>query len=350
MHYSEYFLKKKNIINQEIFNKKINWFFDIKSIFLHKIKSKDVKCFATQLANDYKKLRDFKDTKNKSVKIKVRKLENFLKKNKYLKLNNLLKYFQQQDIDKYFKYFLIQGSVASKDYIVGWSDVDTWTVIKDEILWNPKELIKLRKILHNFYKKINSFSKFQHHGIILYTEKDIKNYLPGYLPKEALINNIAINKNFKGEIEFFLSNKQNNLSKKILKDKYFFLKQAIKNQKYNHHVLKKIPRIPFKKNDPFLFELFYHMGTILNIPILFLDSIGKSSHKKSSFNKFYKLIKNEPVKNFIFKHEKIRKNWKSYNVKNFKIPKKLLDELGNDYFENCLKTYKIVLNKIKDTK
>ena len=101
-----------------------------------------------------------------------------------------------------------------------------------------------------------------------------------------MINNIAINKNFRGEIEFFLSNKQNNLSKKILKDKYFFLKQAIKNQKYNHHVLKKIPRIPFKKNDPFLFELFYHMGTILNIPILFLDSIGKSSHKKSSFNKF----------------------------------------------------------------
>ena len=45
------------------------------------------------------------------------------------------------------------------------------------------------------------------------------------------------------------------------------------------------------------------------------------------------------------KLEKLEK----YNVKNFKIPK-LLDELGNDYFENCLKTYKIVLNKIKDTK
>ena len=39
---------------------------------------------------------------------------------------------------------------------------------------NPEELIKLRKILYNFYEKINSFSKFQHHGIIVYTEKDIK--------------------------------------------------------------------------------------------------------------------------------------------------------------------------------
>jgi len=135
-----------------------------------------------------------------------------------------------------------------------------------------------------------------------------------------------------------------------LKDKYSFLKKAIKDKKYNHHVLKKIPKIPFKENDPFLYELFYHIGTILNIPILFLDSIGKSSHKKSSFNKFYKLIKNKSVNDFIIKHEKIRKNWKDYNIKNLKIPKKLLDDLGDNYFENCLKTYKIILNKIKDTK
>ena len=50
MHYSEYFLKKRNIINQEIFNKKINWFLDIKSVVHHKTKRKDVLKFAIILS------------------------------------------------------------------------------------------------------------------------------------------------------------------------------------------------------------------------------------------------------------------------------------------------------------
>ena len=350
MHYSEYFLKKRNIINQEIFNKKINWFLDIKSIFYHKIKRKDVKKFAIQLSKHYQKLKNVNSSNNKSVKIKVTKLEEFLKKSHSLKLNNLLRSFLRYSVNEYFKYFLIQGSIASQDYIEGWSDIDTWAVIKDEILDDPKKLIKLRKILYSFYKKINFFSKFQHHGIIVYTEQDIKNYLPGYLPKEALIKNISLDKNNKNDIELILSIKKNNLSKKILKDKYIFLKKAIKDKEYNHHVIKNIPKIPFKKNEPYLFELFYHIGTILNIPILYLDSINQSSHKKKSFKKFYRLIKNKFVRDFIFKHEKIRKNWAKYRAKNFKIPKKLIQDLGDDYFINCLKTYEIILKKLKDTK
>lgn len=50
------------------------------------------------------------------------------------------------------------------------------------------------------------------------------------------------------------------------------------------------------------------------------------------------------------KHEKIRKNWSSYKTKNFNIPSKLIKDLDENYIENCLETYKIVMKKIKDTK
>ena len=56
MHYSEYFFKKRDIINQEIFNKKINWFLDIKSIFHHKTKRKEVIKFAIQISKNYQKV------------------------------------------------------------------------------------------------------------------------------------------------------------------------------------------------------------------------------------------------------------------------------------------------------
>ncbi len=96
-----------------------------------------------------------------------------------------------------------------------------------------------------------------------------------------------------------------------------------------------------------MFELFYQISTTLNIPILYLDAIGQSSHKKHSFRKFYKLIKNKNVENFLKKHEKIRKNWRKYNQKNYIINKNLIKILGDFYMEDTLNIYKILLKKLK---
>ena len=51
MQHIHYFKKKK--INQQIYNKKINWFFDIKSIIYGKNKKKNILNFAKQISNDY---------------------------------------------------------------------------------------------------------------------------------------------------------------------------------------------------------------------------------------------------------------------------------------------------------
>ena len=48
MHFEKYFEKKK--INQVILNKKINWFFDIKSILYKNYKQKQIQKFAKQIA------------------------------------------------------------------------------------------------------------------------------------------------------------------------------------------------------------------------------------------------------------------------------------------------------------
>ena len=58
-------------------------------------------------------------------------------------------------------------------------------------------------------------------------------------------------------------------------------------------------KVPLKKNDPTLLQLFCHIGFMINLPILFLDSVGKSSHKKKSFEKFYKIIKDKKIISFI---------------------------------------------------
>ena len=279
MHFEKYFEKKK--INQVILNKKINWFFDIKSILYKNYKQKQIQKFAKQIAlNSNNKNNNFKNINKKKVylkKIKENKINKLKGGSEIKKIINLIK---NENLLNYFDHFIVQGSIASYDFIKNWSDFDTLVVIKNDVLKDEKKLIRLRIKLKKIYKQIVKFSKFQHHGFIIYTNLDLKNYLSGYLPPEALkFNFTLINRKF---IEFKIPKKKVlNISKKILNEKKNFYEKFLKNKYYNHHVIgKKIPKIPFKINDPYMFELFYNFGSILNIPILFLDAIGKSSHKK----------------------------------------------------------------------
>ena len=313
------------------------------------IKQNQLANYAEQLVNDYKKIKTYNNLgKNKIIiNTKSVKLDKISQDRKIgnTKIIEIIKLIKKLNFEKFFKFFLVHGSIASNDYIYGWSDFDTWVVINKKTLSSTNQLLILRKKLLKFYKHIVKFSKFQHHGINLYTEKDLKNYLQGYLPKQALIQNLNLLKDC--EIVFY-HNKQKkiNLSKKILTEKYKFLKHAIKKKEYDHHVMKDIPTLPFKGGDPFLFELFYHIGAMLNIPILYLDALGKSSHKKKSFQKFYKIINNKFIINFIMKHERIRKKWPKYKQDGFNIPDKLIKDLGDEYLQNCLLIYKMILKKI----
>tara|TARA_A100001015_G_scaffold321290_1_gene451254 strand:+ start:2989 stop:4050 length:1062 start_codon:yes stop_codon:yes gene_type:complete len=347
MYYRNYFKLKKN--NQEIFNKKLNWYFDIKSINYKKMSKNMETKFAKNLISNYDKLKNNKKVKKKIIKSKK---INYLKINpKKIQRSRLLKIIAQAkklNLNEYFRHFIFQGSVASLDCVKGWSDIDIFAVTNDKIFTNKKYLIELRKKLKIFYREILKFCKFQHHGLILYTEKDLKNYLNGFLPHEALIQNFSIFDDDK--VTFYKDNKKNNknISKKIIIQRTNFLKETLKIKKYNHHVIsKKIPTLPFEESKPHMFELFYQMTTTLNIPILYLDALGKSSHKKNSFQKFYKLIRNRKVISFLKKHEKIRKNWKNYESKNFLINKKLIKILGNSYIEDTLNIYKYLNKKLK---
>ena len=68
MYYRNYFKLKKN--NQEIFNKKLNWYFDIKSINYKKMSKNMETKFAKNLISNYDKLKNNKKVKKKIIKSK----------------------------------------------------------------------------------------------------------------------------------------------------------------------------------------------------------------------------------------------------------------------------------------
>ena len=350
MHFKDLY-KKNYPINSINFNKKLNWFFDIKYLIFRKLNEKNIKKQAIQLSTEYKIL--IKKEKKKKIKnykiVKTRKLKKNSFSNKIKSKNRIIDsiiFLKKNNFNYYFKHFLLQGSISNNDFIDGWSDFDSFAVIKDRTLLDYKKIIKLQKLLIKFYKLVLKFSPFQHHGIITYTEFDLRNYKKGFLPPEALKENINI---FKEENIFFKKeNDLKNISLEILKERSNYIKQSIHTGRYNHHVFNnKKMRVPLRKNDPTLHQLFCHIGFMLNLPILFLDSIGKSSHKKKSFEKFYKIINDKKTISYIKNHEKLRNNWKNLISNKIIINKKIINFLGKNYMENCFNIIKFVIKKIE---
>lgn len=351
MLYKYFFSKSK--INQEIFNKKINWYFDIKSILYQK--NNNYKKETVDNAKILKK--NYIQIKSKGLKNKIRSSQIIIKslnkskfqkkdrkfKKKYISLFNYLK---KQKIKKYVKHFCVHGSIASDDYIYSWSDFDTFVVLKDSFLSDINSIIKLRNVLKNFYKKLLKVSYFQHHGLIFYTERDLENYLKGYLPKEALEKSFSIFGREKILFKQVYSN--TNLSLKSLEDRKKYLKSGIESKLYDHHAYKgKKLELPLKEGKSQMYQLFCHLGYMLNIPILYFDATKRSVHKKKSFKKFYSEINDKEIIDLIKKTEKVRQNWNKNKFINNKIPKWVLDLIGKDYME---KSFKVVSKIIKIVK
>ncbi len=348
MHYNKLFNNKIKI-NQVVFNKKLNWFFDIKYCIFDEEKKNEVLLKSKELIENFKVLNTVKK-KRKIIVVKSKKTKftNKIYKSRPVKkkFKEIEKIIHNENLQKYIKHFVMQGSYASGDYIDKWSDIDIFAVIKNETFKNPENLIIIRDILKKIYMKFIDISPFQHHGILVYTEKDLGNYLRGFLPPEALEKNINF---FRNEKIYFKSNiDKKSLSKKIILERLKYIKLGIKNNYFSHHVFNNsCLKIPLKKDDKNLKQLFCQIGFILNLPILYFDSLGKSVHKKKSFKMFYKLINNKDISNFIKKHEFLRANWdKFFDGKKMVVNEKIVNFLSVYYFNDCERILKMLAKRL----
>ena len=277
---------------QKKLNNNLNFFFDIKTFTKNTLSKSQEKKLANNIVYDFNSLKKYKCKFKKVKNINTDKIiyKKFIKsngkfKNKVIKVLNK---FNNVFFKKYIKEFIIHGSFATDDYIKNWSDLDTLVILKDNVMKNSMDLIKLRVKINQIYIQILKFSPFQHHGLIMISEFDVEHYSGNFITLKALKHNFNLYKSTK--IQFKQINEdQSNNAFESLKSRLFYIKKGIKNGYYDHHVLnKKKLSIPFKTNEETLWQLFCHIAYVLNFPILFLTSINKSSHKKNHLISFTK--------------------------------------------------------------
>jgi len=325
---------------QRLLKKQLEWFLSPKSLGLEKVDGLHAPKEQAQLIlESYKQL----IAHSKPCRINAqltsvdRKNESDVqfKGSSYLRPVDELILWARKNLQDYVLIFWIHGSIASDDYVVGWSDLDTYIVVKESTILDSSKLCKLRELLLIGYNYLLEVDPLQHHGFLTCSEFDLDNYLPGYLPIDVLRNSIQV---FGPDtVDFNVCSVTKNT--KILPSIKELLEKSVKTGIFKHHPLAGIYLHENYQNDQNSMYQMKNFISLVNIlPIYYYNDKGVECEKKDSFSMIY----DEHIHNLDLLRltSDIRLRWEKEEEHPYKgnhVPHWLKEMLGMDYFSRTLK-------------
>ena len=213
----------------------------------------------------------------------------------YIKPLMEVKKYANENLKQYLSGFYLHGSLATKDYIKGWSDVDTLIIVSKETLKDPKKLLKLRDRVYYSREFFYQIDPLQHHGSIAISEYDINNYCQTYFP----IPIFKYAKSFFGDdknMQFAVRDFSSEAISKLFWFVSYFRKLNIE-----------------KKLNPGSYDTKALLHSITLFPTMYLQSKGILLYKKFSFDAAKKDFKKNAWK-VIDDVSLIRCNWEASDV------------------------------------
>ncbi len=228
----------------------------------------------------YKKI---KPTKVKKT-VKAREFSSWNTNDPFIKPVLEIKEFYEKELKEHALGIFLNGSLATLDYKKGFSDLDCLIILKKETIESKEKLIELRKKIKKILPKFYEIDPLQHHGFQIITEQEMNYYPEHYFPTELFKHGVSLTDKNK-ELTFSIRNDEEEREFALKRLKEYFL-----NPKLN--------------ND---YRLKLYVSKLLLLPTIYLQSKGKHTYKKYSFEK----AKND-LKNYwpaIEKAIQLRKSW-----------------------------------------
>lgn len=233
---------------------------------------------------------------------------------------------------KYFKLILLNGSIGSRDYKPGWSDIDLFIIIKNKYLNSIENLRKLRRIALTINKLLMKYCIFQYHKVIYSSEYHIQANYNEFFPISCLETGQIITE--MENLQFRIPPQEHsalNYFKSIyLSSKNLFFKSKI------------------KELDIFSQVLFFHR--IFSFPFSFLQCFNINIGKKNSFHKLKTEFKNIflEISEFYNQANKFYLEWKIKKLCTYKIRKLLSSIISINYLNKIfVKNEKYIIKRIK---
>ena len=100
----------------------------------------------------------------------------------YLKPVLKFKQFSERKLKGYIAGAYVHGSLATLDYVKGWSDFDTLVIIRRDAIADYKKLLELRDLFYMSRSFLCEIDPLQHHGHMIFTEYDMDYYCQAFFP------------------------------------------------------------------------------------------------------------------------------------------------------------------------
>jgi|SRR3989344_2428111 len=207
----------------------------------------------------------------------------------YLKSIDELRIKSEKIIKKHALGFYIHGSIATNDYVKGWSDADTMLILKKEAFEKPNNLIELRDALYGLRRFYCEIDPLQHHGTMIITEFDLDYYPEVFLPIDALKRSKSL---LEGDVPIRFRIRDSRV-------------EAFSKFRWFCGYFQRLDEKKLK--NPYDLKFALHLVTLF--PALYLEAKGRFMYKKFSFGIAEKDFEPEEWK--VIKYsERLRDEWK----------------------------------------
>lgn len=326
-----------NIKTQASYYQLLTWFLSPKSVYVEREEPWNIPLIAQNLCHLYNLLpSDYDDLRESKLKIDGFSIENYPDEDSsYLEPLVSLSVYAKFDLSNYLSHFLIHGSLATLDYSIGWSDLDTFVVVNDQTLGNSAALVSFRQKIIDAHKYLVKIDPHQHHGFIFGSESGLGQYFSHFIPRQVLQES----KSLMGATDIELKYSRNvETAIMSFSAKNELLYSAYKHKTLRHHKYENEYLDENYKNINTMYQLKYFLSVVMTLPTYYLDAKGDPCYKKHSFTK----VKDEfsDVWEIIEKASYIRMEWPKRETHPYQtniIPEWVIEYLGEDYFSRAYK-------------
>lgn len=322
-------------------NSLLNWFLDDRSICLERDGNHRPFEIAQQISSAYNFIDSTHNEVSEVISINPDKFDAMTytlgEDKSYLNIIDNMASYVKSDFLNYIDCFLLHGSLATKDYSIGWSDVDSFVVLNSKTVRSARLLTEFREKSLELRRLFYDICPLQHHGIMAYTNYDLNNYSSRFLPLEALADTVSIYS--KEELTFKKSRilkQEKSPGLKRLKDIFNLTNDALINGEFFHHPYKGVGlKVKYKNHENSMRQFFWFIGTIMTMPAFLLTALNKPTLKKKSFD-LVKGIYSDRSLELINDATRVRNLWgvnEGVFYKGNSIPTWLRDNFSEDYMQ-----------------
>ena len=324
-------------------NQLLNWFLDDRSLILDIEGAHRPAEIAKHIVAAYSIVNDIHGHNNATSIKNLKSFDPAAYKNENDKdyVKNIFDIFEfvNLHLSHFLNNFILHGSLATVDYSKGWSDVDTFVIINNDTMMNFEKLIALREKCLNLKNVFYKICPLQHHGLIVFTEADLRAYQMNYIPIEALedaceflasAQSLVVSLDNRKEDENIFTTTRLEAIKRIAKigwESDWFC-----HHPYNGECLKG----GYRNDSNAMRQLFWLLGNVMTMPAYLMTGIGQPCSKKNSFLRASAYYSTDSSK-FIESATLIRKTWSENEYLNYKgnaIPNWIKGILENEYLKN----------------